>query len=225
MKKFFDWLFSLFGYVPKADLEKSQEFASSEHLRCVKFENENIDLHYELEKARQTIDQFKNEPIEEIKAESKRLKLELDEISADHVKMEEFYRTVQKQLSGEFHHDPVFGFTSSPAIPGASVVTGFYNGNDNSSNIVGRTLLMDNITAKVNNAMTMAEKYRIILNTMIQLGLIDKIAQNLIATGAIQLSLTYNENCTTSEVYYMVKCQKPDPDSILTINLKKEEEG
>ena len=113
------------------------------------------------------------------------------------------------------HNHQLFGFGNAKAIPGATVVTcigcGHKTDNDNMSHVVtGRTIFTDDVTAKINNAASIQDKYSIAINALIRLGIMDQITKNLLSNGSIQFVLAFNGDCTASELYYTVEAVKPN---------------
>lgn len=221
MKKFFDWLFGLFGYVSKDDTDT--KYADLLELYgVVKVQVDEIMA--ARDSLQKLVDETSRLTMKELNDENIALKLENDRVQQLVQDGESYYRQVQEQLSDEMHKDPVFSFSRSPAIPGAATYSAEedYNGDDTTVVISGRSVFIDEVTAKIHNAHDVREKYMIALNNLKVTGMLDRIAQDLINHGCLQIVLAYNKACTTNELYFNLKCEKPKA----TIYIEKEmEEG
>ena len=152
--------------------------------------------------------------MEELKEENDRLQAEQDRITAEMQKSEEYYKEVQKDLRRALHDDHMFSFARNMCFPGSSSVSceTIQEMHKNPLNFIvvcGRTTMDDEATAKLKTIPGINQKYSYCLNYLMRLGLVDKIAKNII-NGGLALTLTYNEDCTTNEIYYEAKCMVPE---------------
>jgi len=152
--------------------------------------------------------------MEELKSENDRLQAEHDKIHVEMQKSEEYYKEVQKGLRRALHDDHMFSFARNMCFPGSSSVScetmqETHNNPLNFIVVCGRTTMDDEATAKMKTLPGIDQKYSYCLNYLMRLGLVDKIAKNIMS-GGLALTLTYNEDCTTNEIYYEAKCMVPE---------------
>lgn len=148
------------------------------------------------------------------------LESKMAKIQFDMEKAEEYYKEVQSTLSKALHGDIVFGFNKGMCFPGStSVTTNEYNeiqnnGEEDSEfkviSLSGRSVMMDEDTARLRTYPDMTSKYRYALAHLIKYNITDQIAKMLINSGVVQLVLGYNEDNTSTEVYYNIQVRKPD---------------
>lgn len=211
--KLLDKILLWLGYVPKHEKDDMVKHIESLMSANADLKYECKDLIVKYKEACARIDDIEFETIESVHQKNKELHAENDRLHAAINESEEHYNAIQRQLSDMMHEHPVFGFGNSRAIPGASIVTSVGIGdttNHMSNMITGRTIFTDDVTAKINNAPSVHEKYSIAINKLIQLGILDQIAKNMVASGSIQFVLAFNGDCTASELYYTVETVKPD---------------
>lgn len=152
--------------------------------------------------------------MEDLKSENDRLQAEHDKIHVEMQKSEEYYKEVQKGLRRALHDDHMFSFARNMCFPGSSSVSceTMQETHKNPLNFIvvcGRTTMDDEATAKMKTLPGIDQKYSYCLNYLMRLGLVDKIAKNIMS-GGLALTLTYNEDCTTNEIYYEAKCMVPE---------------
>lgn len=152
--------------------------------------------------------------MEDLKSENDRLQTEHDKIHVEMQKSEEYYKEVQKGLRRALHDDHMFSFARNMCFPGSSSVSceTMQETHKNPLNFIvvcGRTTMDDEATAKMKTLPGIDQKYSYCLNYLMRLGLVDKIAKNIMS-GGLALTLTYNEDCTTNEIYYEAKCMVPE---------------
>ena len=229
LKLFMDWLYSVTGYVPKGiqnkvniELEKI-----STVLKHTKEALENSNK--QLDAARETIEsleyhvmQSKVLDLEALQKENERIMEEDRKVRVDMEEANEYYKTVQTQLSDIMHKDQMFGFGRSITFPGASAISAGHN-QDGFVTIAGRTVLEDSIAAKMDQTSSLSEKYYIAHNQLIKYGLLEKMIDQAISHGGIQYTLAYNDNCTAVELYYAMEVKVND--NIFEIKKKNNEEG
>lgn len=203
--RFIDHMATTFGYISKKEYDDL----------CIKYDALKHSHHL----AKERIAALKFETMETLNEVNKELSAENDRLQAEIVEAEKYFNEVQRQLSEGMHTDPVFGFAGSRAIPGATIVRPISTIGDVIT-VAGRTIFDDAITAKINNNPNISEKYWIAINSLTRLGIIEKIADNLLQCGAIQFTLAFNPDCTTSELYYKIDAQRAET----TFNIKNKTE-
>lgn len=233
MIKFIDWLFGLFGYVSKKSAEATlnNQLDTKDKLYLSMFEGKEhsykmLQAQYqELEEKYQALltraEAMNLTTMEELNEENKKVHLENDQLHASLKEAEEYYKTVQKQVSEALHEDPVFGFNKSMAFPGSSSIDCRKDAKDTIIIASGRSILDDETTAKIQRLPSISMKYQIGLNHLLKYGLLNKLMENLINHGALQFTYGYNKDCTCIEMYYNIQCKRPD--TILTV--KEDGEG
>ena len=152
------------------------------------------------------------------------LMLKQDEIQAAMEKGEEYYKTVQETLSKALHGDAVYGFNRSLAFPGSTAVTTHeFRESDDAKDekfvaISGRTIVDDATTAQLRKLPDISSKYQYLYNYMVQYGLVERIAQMVVNSGALQLTMAYNTDCTVCEVYYNLQLKKVDHQWVVDVD-------
>lgn len=233
MRKFLNWFFGLFGYIYKQDatnqlniqLEtKDKLYTSLIEGKTHEYKtlyNEHEKLKEEYKTLLKRVNEMELTSMEELKAENEKVHLENDQLQASMKEAEEYYKTVQKQVSEVLHEDSVFGFNKSMAFPGSSSIDCRKDQNDTVIIASGRSILDDDTTAKIQRLPSISMKYQIGLNHLLKYGLLNKLIENLINHGALQFTYGYNKDCTCIELYYNIQCKRPD--TILTV--KEDGEG
>lgn len=191
-----------------------------------KLMSENNDLTMKLNSYQGEIDDLKNRiknseilSMEQLRDENQRLQTEHDQIRVEMNKAEEYYKTVQKQVRTALHDDHSFSFARNMCFPGSSSVScetarETFTKPIDFTVICGRTTMDDEVTAKLKQFVGIDQKYAYCLNYLMKLGLIDKIAKNLV-NGGLAITIAYNEDCTVNELYYEAKCMVPETGHII----------
>lgn len=226
MRRFLKWLLNQFGLVgitedqyklmlSRADYFEEEYKSTLEYNRAIKMEYDELKAKW---------DSINGTTILEQKERNDALQIRQDEIQAAMDKAEEYYKSVQETLSRALHDDSVYGFNKAMAFPGSTAVTTHQYTDQNSGagcmSINGRSILSDQDTAEIRNRASMSEKYQYVFNYLVKYGLIDRIAQMLVNSGAIQFTLAYNTDCTTMEVYYNTQVKIPDTKLIVDLSVK-----
>ena len=192
----------------------------------IKMMTENNDLTMKLNSYQGEIDDLKDRiknseilSMEQLRNENQRLQTEHDQIRVEMNKAEEYYKTVQKQVRTALHDDHSFSFAKNMCFPGSSSVScetsrETFTKPIDFNVICGRTTMDDEATAKLKQVVGIDQKYAYCLNYLLKLGLIDKIAKNLV-NGGLAITIAYNEDCTVNELYYEAKCMVPETGHII----------
>lgn len=221
IKKFIHWLCTKLGYVPETQYRIVQENLSELTIAHNKYEHE---MENQLNDFRERVTAMEFVTMEELKNENEALKLNQDKIAAQLLQAENFYKDVQTQITDMMHVSPIMGFPAAMRFPGASTITDHKiknPGNEDHILVTGRTIFTDDVTAKIQAAHSMTDKLLIIRTELIKQGLVDKIAKNLINSGAFVITIGYNKDCTTCEAYYMLKAIIPETDLIINYDYFK----
>lgn len=216
MKRLLEWLCKKFDFMPSVAIRKINDLSSVNSnlsdLVCQK-RQEIDDVRAELQEAT-LLDKVKLDEI------NKALNLENDRLQKELENAEAYYKKVQEQVSEILHGDKTYGFNGHVAIPGATALTksivsdGSFSVKDGTETkyvtIHGRTLLLDTITTQIQADPSISGKYNIAYNQLLKYGIMDKIMQNLVSSGALQFTFGYNDDCTTIELYYTVEAKLYD---------------
>lgn len=167
-------------------------------------------------------DRIKNSEIitmEQIQEENQKLKTEHDRIRVEMNETQEYCKRVEKQVRLALHDDHSFSFARNMCFPGSSSVScetiqETHKNPIHFMTMCGRTTMDDEATAKLKQIVGINQKYVFCLNYLMKLGLIDKIAKNLV-NGGLSVTIGYNDDCTTNELYYEAKCMVPDNGNII----------
>ena len=112
-------------------------------------------------------------------------------------------KETQKALSEGLHGTTMYEFRGSHPIPGSTSVQRdtFVDGNDECTVVRMRCLALDETTTKINDMKTNAERIRAVVDQMRRYGTFGRIAEELLRSGAMAMTLAYNGNNTTYELY------------------------
>ena len=141
---------------------------------------------------------------EQIRAESAKLKIDLDE-------QQKINEDVQKALSKALHESVMWGFPENDVFPGCiSVHTRESQISDDERYIVvqGRTIFTDEMNNKLKDAKTNLERFDMILLALKKYGIYDRIVKDLMLRSGIVYTLAYNEECSAYEIYYQITAKK-----------------
>jgi len=115
----------------------------------------------------------------------------------------EYVKDVQRKLGYALEHGEDFGFPNSRAIPGSATIRDYSVSDEEGKFTVIRTraIALDHITAEIDRNPDMGTRLGLVLNQMRSGGMFARIGETLLNSGAVQLALAYNPNCTTYELY------------------------
>jgi len=132
---------------------------------------------------------------------------------------EKYYKEVQKQVSNVLHNDLEWKFPNAMAFPGSTVMNTDPGVNKNGEpcfTIKGRIVLPDDVTGVIQHKTSINDKYNVIVNNMVKLGLMDRVVKSMIQFGLIEYTIGYNSDCTTCEVYYQIIVDTPQ--NVINLN-------
>lgn len=152
--------------------------------------------------------------IEAIEKENEKLKTLMDKTNADIAEAEEYYKEVQKQISEVASQGEVYKFRYNLEFPGSTTIKDHISQNGDSVRVSGRTIFMDDITQRIQAETNLTKKYMIGLNTLMKMGAINKLTENLIKDGVLQITYGYTES-TTMEIYYSIEAVVPNSKVLL----------
>lgn len=218
MKRFFNWLFRKLGYISVFeyhDMEHQLQEAESviEH-----YQADATTLRKHIDELERDLRRLDHVTLLDLQDENNALKLKQDKINANLIQAEQYYKEVQTQLADMMHVSPIMGFPNAMRFPGATVIKDMATVNESGDKcitVIGRSILPDSTTTKIQTAVGMTDKMLIIRNELLKQGILDRITQDLIKSGAISMTLGYNKDCTTCEVYFTVKAEIPESDLII----------
>ena len=115
----------------------------------------------------------------------------------------DYVKNVEKQISDVLRDSTAFGFPGSIPIPGSAVIRrdDVHIGDDEYNVIRARIMTLDHITTQINMEPDIGKRIGIVLDAMERQGLMNRISNALIASGAAALILAYNPNSTVYELY------------------------
>lgn len=224
-QRFIKWLLPKLGlvYISQEDMSKMTDKLIETKSKFMRLQDQNNVLSRENDYLKAHINTVEFKTLEEYERKQRELETRQDVIDHDICEANDYYKEVQSALSKALHDSEVFGFKRSMAFPGStSVQGGIVTNDDNSKDVVisGRTIFPDDVTQEIQNATSMHDKYLIALNHLIRYGIVEQIAKNIINNGALEFTLAYNKNCTCLELYYQVRCDKPESRFHITVDLK-----
>ena len=124
----------------------------------------------------------------------------------------EYVDNVQKQLAGILEKSPEFGFPKSVPVPGSTSIKNYETESEGDKFEVLRFRVMafDDTTYNIHQNPDMESRIGFMLNHLKQYGGMEKIAERLIYSGAVALTLGYNENSTVFSLYAEAVLKKPE---------------
>lgn len=202
-----------FGYVPKANMENQTNFLKTElalresEYKTIKEDYDDLCDRYN--DATQRLNNLQADSMESLKAENAKLRSEIDKVNANVAEAEEYYKTVQKQITELTSADESYKFRYNMEFAGATTLKSSILPENGNVKVTGRTILMDDTTARIQAASSLRDKYTIGLNYLLKTGLLNRLAQSLIEAGALQFTYGYTKS-TTIEVYYAIEAIVPN---------------
>lgn len=179
--------------------------------------------------------------VEPVQEKNRQLQIECDKANNAAKENLDYIKELLKQIGDGFHEDRDFSFPHSRAIPGSICVRSVKE-RDNSTNdeivTIGRMIMTDDITAKLNEIPDLNTRLGIAIGQIQAYGTADRIVSEMIRSGAIDFSLVYNGNCTSFELFYRILSKRPTegsfgfkqfegeiPDAVSLLYEKKDENG
>lgn len=241
-----NWLIELlckwFHLVPAEEYNKTQKELDFTMTQLEELCKKQVELNEELNKTNLVLSKYRDlwentetQTKAEVMDENRKLKAEHDKYQKDLEEAEAYYKKVQGMIHDITVEDPIFGYRSERLFPGASIVYSrkIDSDKDMPADILvsGRTVLPDDVTARIQQVSSIQEKYQILINTLLQYRLLQRFTDELIMSGAIQFTLGYINDCTTMVAYYSLKAHPALPSLVLDQlvmengKLKKKEDG
>lgn len=186
------------------------------------------------------IKKLESKNLQEVNSDLHRLVDELKRNNSDlitenrHLKQQEYDYTgtqdlikgLQTELYSRIKQHEDWGFYGNHAFPGSiSVNTRDYvkpkevrtTKLDNiHTAITGTIVVPDEVTTEINAAKSAREKMTILINFMKEYHVYDKIMEYMIKIPNFEYALTYNDDCTSYQLYYRLVVERPDPN--ITLN-------
>lgn len=201
------------GYISKSEM---YSISDSFKVKLMKLTTDNINLQSRYDQLMTDYNTSEASTKLELQKANQELQSKIDKIMADCKTAEDYYKSVQKQISEALTEDSRFKFGFRGGIIGSSHVGSAKDTNSGNILINGRTVFLDEVTEKIQRASSMNEKYYIALNQLIKYGLIEKVSERLIQSGALEFTLGYNQDCTSLELFYQITCVPPE--AMLTVD-------
>lgn len=162
-------------------------------------ESEEQQMSSRIEELRETIERYRNTPDENA----------------------EYYKDVLKGLNKAVKEVPEYQFLNSKPLPGSLSVQS-HNSTDPDTKetyttIRGRFIADDYLTAHINLESNMYERLKMCFNYMAQYGMLQGVVERLVNNGAMQFTISYNEQNTNYEVHFEMVAKNYNPDTDFVI--------
>ena len=166
--------------------------------------------------------------IETMEAEEQQMSLRIEELKEQVERYRntpdentEYYKDVLKGLNKAVKGVPEYQFLNSKPLPGSLSVQS-HNSTDPDTKetfttIRGRFIADDFLTARINHESNMYERLRMCFNYMAQYGMIQGVVERLVNNGAMQFTISYNEQNTNYEVHFEMVAKNYNPDTDFVI--------
>lgn len=211
LKRFFCWLFGLIGFVPASNLTTALSDVETE-------KNRNMQFQKELSESKQLVNEYERK-IQEYQRQAELLQYDtMEQLKKENIRVqeavkrtEERCKEVESLITVIMQSDQIFSFAGKPAIPGATVLTVSTDTGVElpdcyrSFSVIGRTILDDEGTKMIHQAVTFDDKYGCALQYLKnQTSVIERLMDYVMRIGGIQFTLGYNTDCTEVELYYKI---------------------
>ena len=132
-------------------------------------------------------------------------------------------KNLQSQLAEVYNTSRNFGFPNSLALPGSTSMT------DNNIQVDGekytsvrvRMILTDDETAKINTEPDQKRRYAMSIDMLRRRGLLERLGERMITSGAATLAIAYNQECTNFELFVDAAAKiLPDAGTIRTKDIQ-----
>lgn len=216
LRWFVDWLCARMNYVPKLATEymKTQDTVMQKMTERIALADEVIErLKGENETLQAQLEESKYMDYKKIELENDRVRQEIKE-------MNEYYRKIQTEVSDILHGDKNFKFPYNLRLPGSTTLQDLTD--DNMIHVCGRTGIPDTLRARFDNETSLVSQFNMMYNHLIQYKVINKMVDMIVQNGGLQLTVGYNEENTSGEIYYSMTVMKPEGMIIIK---KDNEEG
>lgn len=214
LEKIIDWLYNLIGYCPKQiakqfddlvcpDRENTCTEETSFQERIDRIRNVLMESNERIQKLEDQIEECSMLDMKELLEINNQLTEDNQKLMKEIEKSEEYYHKVQVQVSDILHGDKTFGFGRNPCIPGSTSLMS--EKVEDSIRVYGRTIFTDVLAERIKQEPSVRNKFQMAYSELLRNGLIDKLVRQLVSLGAISMTLGFNENNTTLEVYYTLE--------------------
>lgn len=200
----FERILEFFGLVPKTKYQTACK-------RILQLEEQRVKLTVQRDQMLERINEVEFQSMEDYKTDNENLRNTNSNMLRLIVDIKEIAEAVQKELSKALHKTEAWGFPNNMAFPGSTSVTSDIIEKDGDAylTIKGRTICDDAQTTQIQQATSLRSQIDIIISILKKFGIYEKIVDMIISTNAIEYTLAFNPDCTTSEIYYQVVVRKP----------------
>lgn len=216
IRKFIDWFCTKFNYYPLNTYERIDAVTKELNDEICKADR----LTEELAKALVRIRELETSFDEAKYMDYKKIELENDRVRQEIKEMNEYYRKIQTEVSDILHGDKNFKFPYNLRLPGSTTLQDLTD--DNMIHVCGRTGIPDTLRARFDNETSLVNQFNMLYNHLIQYKVINKMVDMIVQNGGLQLTVGYNEENTSGEIYYSMTVMKPEGMIIIK---KENEEG
>ena len=123
-----------------------------------------------------------------------------DDVPIENVDM---IKNLQSQIHDIYATSRNFGFPNSIPMAGSVSMSdsGITVNGDNFVDLMIRMITLDEETVRINQETDQRRRYALMVNYLKQRGLLEKIGERMISSGAATLAIAYNHDCTTYEIF------------------------
>lgn len=204
IRKFIDWFCAKFNYYPFNTYERIDALAKECDAKSIKIDG----LTEELTQALTRIKELEASFDEAKYMDYKKIELDNDRISQEIKEMNEYYRKIQTEVSDILHGDKNFKFPYNLRLPGSTTLQDLTE--DNMIHVCGRTGIPDTLRARFDSEASLINQFNMMYNHLIQYRVINKMVDMIVQNGGLQLTVGYNEENTSGEIYYSMTVVKPE---------------
>lgn len=127
-------------------------------------------------------------------------------------------KNLQGQLAEVYNTSRNFGFPNSLALPGSATMTdnNVQVDGENYTSVRVRMILTDDETARINTEPDQKRRYAMSVDMLRRRGLLERLGERMITSGAATLAIAYNMDCTNYELFVDVAAKiLPDAGTII----------
>lgn len=202
--KFVDWFCRKYNYFPSNAYEQVDELTAEVDNEVSK----NKDLTCKLSQAEVRITELEKRFDESLYMDYKKIELDNDRIQQEIKEINSYYRKVQTEVSDILHGDKSFEFPYNLRLPGSTTLQDLTEGN--MIHVCGRTGIPDTLRARFDNESSLVNQFTMMYNHLIQYKVVNRMIDMIIKNGGLQLTVGYNKENTSGEIYYSMTVVKPD---------------
>lgn len=204
ISKFVEWYCGKYNYFPENTYERIDTVTKEYNDEVCK----NEGLTDKLTQAEARIIELEERFNESQYMDYKKIELDNDRVQQEMKEMNEYYRKIQSEVSDILHGDKSFKFPYNLRLPGSSTLQDLTEGN--MIHVCGRTGIPDTLRARFDNESSMINQFTMMYNHLIKYKVINKMIDMIIQNGGLQLTVGFNEENTSGEIYYSMSVVKPD---------------